>query len=564
VFVFTTMLNVSSRRVLNAHPILSEASAIMNIQWNANALPLNQMSAAAEEESSVMDVAVKSGGPESVVTPVVETKSLLLLQKHTRTDYIVTGGAGFIGHHMVHFLLTHELESTILVLDDLSRGSLDHLPLDNPRLSFVEVDLQDRFQTARWVNNTGTVIHLADIVAGIDYVFSHQHAVFRSNMLINMNVLEACLNNDIKNYLYVGTACSFPLHFQSSYEIVALTENQTYPAMPESSYGWSKLMGEYEASLAMSNPKINIGINRLHNVYGPGMVYGKTGSQIIPSLIRKAIECLSGTGEFEVWGSGQQYRDFIHVSDVVNGIWSTLQRGMNKGVIQLGTGRGVSVQSVAREIEKLSIRFFGHSCEMKWNNEMPEGDKGRVADFSKAQSLLGWKPRISFEEGLLGTFSWVAKKMSRIDELQRQADTIRYPSLKTDNADFRRNISDMEKSIVKKAPHALVIIIGQPRGGKIAWRSLQRQVLDVLPADLAILASGPLPPSLGGMAKYVWKIPEYEDWATAFEEMGCGSEWKNICELPGIVFGGINSCGQNNGAGSGGILWPCELWSLKS
>jgi GDP-D-mannose 3', 5'-epimerase len=337
-------------------------------------------------------------------------------------------------------------------------------------LSFVEVDLQDRFQTARWVNNTGTVIHLADIVAGIDYVFSHQHAVFRSNMLINMNVLEACLNNDIKNYLYMGTACSFPLHFQSFYEIVALTENQTYPAMPESSYGWSKLMGEYEAPLAMSNPKINIGINRLHNVYGPGMVYGKTGSQIIPSLIRKAIECLSGTGEFEVWGSGQQYRDFIHVSDVVNGIWSSLQRGMNKGVIQLGTGRGVSVQSVAREIEKLSIRFFGHSCEMKWNNEMPEGDKGCVADFSKAQSLLGWKPQISFEEGLLGTFSWVAKKMSRIDELQRQADTIRYQSLKTDNADFRRNISDMEKSIVKKAPHALVIIIGQPRGGNIAWR----------------------------------------------------------------------------------------------
>lgn len=543
----------------------------MDLDWNANAPHDPKRMAAAKEEEEESVSMPKFKCPES---PIIITAAAAAAAmepqgaydsavKHAHTDYIVTGGAGFIGHHMVRFLLAQEPQSTILVLDDLSRGSLEHLPLEEPRLSFVEVDLHDRVQTARWVNNTKTVIHLADIVAGIDYVFSHQHAVFRSNMLINMNVLEACLKNDIKNYLYVGTACSFPLHFQSSYEIVALSENQTYPAMPESSYGWSKLMGEYEASLIMPNAKLNIGINRLHNVYGPGMVYGKTGSQIIPSLIRKAIDCLSGAGEFEVWGSGQQYRDFIHVSDVVNGIWLTLQHGMNEGVIQLGTGRGVSVHSVASEIDKLSRRVFGHSCRIQWNSEMPEGDKGRVADFSKATRVLGWKPQVRFEDGLVGTFSWIAKKMSRT-EAQGHADALRYPSMNLiiDNATFWERMAKMERtsttSVNEKRPSTrnkvLVIIIGQPRGGDIAWSSLQRQVLDVLPADLAILASGPLPPSLESMARYIWQIPEYDDWATPFEEMRCGSDWKKICNLSGIVLGGINSCGQNNGAGSGGIL----------
>lgn len=94
------------------------------------------------------------------------------------------------------------------------------------------------------------VYHLADIVAGINFVFGNEPFIFRQNLLININTLSASVLNRVTNYIYVGTACSFPRHLQMQPGIVRLREDETYPAEPESSYGWSKLMGEYEASLA--------------------------------------------------------------------------------------------------------------------------------------------------------------------------------------------------------------------------------------------------------------------------------------------------------------------------
>ena len=148
------------------------------------------------------------------------------------------------------------------------------------------------------------------------------------NLLINTNVLGACIKNKIKNYIYVGTACSFPQHLQMvprshclvmthgtlkfsavvwqvmDDSIVKLAEHQTYPAEPESSYGWSKLMGEYEANLAQESGDLNVGLLRLHNIYGPGSPYDPQRSQALPSLIRKAISYPEEG--FSVWGSGER------------------------------------------------------------------------------------------------------------------------------------------------------------------------------------------------------------------------------------------------------------------
>lgn len=150
-------------------------------------------------------------------------------------------------------------------------------------------------------------------MAGIDYVFSNEASLFRTNVLINSNVLTACVRNKITNYIYVGTACSFPKSLQMvETGVVTLHESQTYPAEPESSYGWSKLMGEYEAELAHRSGKINVGLLRLHNVYGPGTPYIER-AQALPALCRKAIR-----GEpYQVYGSGLQYRDFLYIDDVM-------------------------------------------------------------------------------------------------------------------------------------------------------------------------------------------------------------------------------------------------------
>ena len=101
-------------------------------------------------------------------------------------------------------------------------------------------------------------------------------------------------------------------------------------------------MGEYEASLAQasSHGKLNVGILRLHNVYGPGSPWDPQRSQALPSLIRKAI--LSPTEPFSVWGSGEQYRDFVFIDDVVRALLLVAQKGMNHGIVQVSAGEQVS------------------------------------------------------------------------------------------------------------------------------------------------------------------------------------------------------------------------------
>ena len=467
-------------------------------------------------------------------------------------DYIVTGGAGFIGHHLVFHIFQQRPSARVLVLDDLSRGSMENV---DARVVFVKADLRNYEHCLQYIQSADTVFHLADVVAGIDYIFSHQSEVFRTNVLINTNVIHACRANKIKNYLYVGTACSFPLHLQNTYDTVALRENQTYPAEPESSYGWSKLMGEYEATLVRAEtPDMNVGINRLHNVYGPGMIYGALGSQIIPSLMRKALSC-PHREEFAVWGSGNQYRDFIHVQDVVRGIWDTRYKGgMNQGTIQLSTGVPVSILTTAKLILAISEHVLGRpACDIVLQQHMMEGDKGRVGIADKANDIMGWRPLVDFNEGVVNTFIDVMRRMAEKNELS------------PDTADAVSKWSGTTSELTgRMRKRTLVIVAGQARGGPIAWKSLEQNVLLPLHADLATCLGDakPIPEMLQKMAKYQWTVPEVSDWAEMFDviaEHSCplsdiGKAWRTwLCPVPGIMLGGINGCGDG-GAGSGGIL----------
>ena len=141
--------------------------------------------------------------------------------------------------------------------------------------------------TSRGIGNS--IVHLADIVAGIGYVFNNEHSIFRENLLINSNTISLARKLNIKKFIYVGTACSYPKHLQNGLNSI-MREDMLFPAIPESSYGWSKLMGEYEAELAYNSGLIDIEILRLHNVYGSPAELDPSKSQVIPALCRKAIE----------------------------------------------------------------------------------------------------------------------------------------------------------------------------------------------------------------------------------------------------------------------------------
>jgi nucleoside-diphosphate-sugar epimerase len=148
------------------------------------------------------------------------------------------------------------------------------------------------------------------------------------------------------------------------------------------------------------------GVLRFHNVYGAPTDFSPNRSQVIPSLISKAI--LYPSKDFVVLGSGSQGRSFVHVDDIVNGLVLMMEKGMGNGAIQLGTNYCTSIRELAETIVKIS----GKDIEIKYDTSKPEGDRGRCADCTKAEKVLGWQPRVSLEEGVRQVYEWIEKRLT--------------------------------------------------------------------------------------------------------------------------------------------------------
>ena len=155
----------------------------------------------------------------------------------------------------------------------------------------------------------------------------------------------------VKGLIYVGTACSFPLTRQNSLDVIPLKEDELFPALPESAYGWSKLMGQLEIGFLEKETGIPCCTLMFHNVYGSPCDYGER-SQVIPALIRKAVNYPNEP--FNVWGSGQQGRAFIHVDDIVNALCLALEKGWGHGWIQIGPSECTSIREIAETVVKIS------------------------------------------------------------------------------------------------------------------------------------------------------------------------------------------------------------------
>ncbi|CAF1345374.1 unnamed protein product [Adineta steineri] len=369
--------------------------------------------------------------------------------------FIITGGAGFIGSHLVKHLRKQQYKARqIKVLDNLWRGHLHNLQFENGSwaisiaLDFCMLDLRNIDDALKFVTGADVVFHLAEVMAGISYAFSYQLPVFQDNILINSNTIHAAKTNKIKNFIYVGTACNFPKFLQHGADIHSLKESATYPAEREFWYGWSKLLGEYEAELAKSN-SFNVGILRLHHVYGPYSVYNTVTEQTIPSLIRKAIN--TNNGSFIVSGWGEHYQDILYVDDVIDSLLSMLKRGMNKGVIQVGTGKATTIKELVYIINQLIERKLQKKMNIIFDSTQSDGDRERISNVNRARNILKWKPKVDIQEGISRTISWIA-----------------------DN---------------ERKQRVLVITIGQIRGGEIAWKSLQKFLLQPFNAHLAIYVS---------------------------------------------------------------------------
>ncbi len=327
---------------------------------------------------------------------------------------LVTGGCGMIGSNLVKRLVKEGYD--VSVIDNLWRGKLEYLndadgkPAINLETKYHNIDLSiESEEIDSVIADNEYVIHLADIVAGIDYVFSNQGDLFRLNNLINTNVFHSVRKagkDKIKGLIYVGTACSYPLTRQNSLDVIPLKEDELFPALPESAYGWSKLMGQLEIGFLEKETGIPCCTLQFHNVYGSPCDFGER-SQVIPALIRKAINYPDEP--FNVWGSGKQGRAFIHVNDIVDALVLALEKGWGHGWIQIGPSECTSI----REIAEAVVRISGKDIKPFYDTTKPEGDKARSADWTKAKEILGWSPKMSLEDGLRQQYEWIKAQIEK-------------------------------------------------------------------------------------------------------------------------------------------------------
>ena len=307
----------------------------------------------------------------------------------------ITGVAGMIGSNTARALL--EDGFSVVGIDSLWRGTKENLgdSAEHERFTFRHADLTCDRDWYRDMGPTDVLIHIADIVAGIGYVFSHEWNVFQKNLLINTNVARVVNELGPSRIIYLGTACSYPQQLQRSVSTSVLSEANKFPAEPESGYGWSKLIGEIELRLAVKGTDTRLTVLDLHNVYGWPCTYADGTAQVIPSLIHRAIHANDRT--LCVWGDGRQGRAFLHVSDVVSAIRLALQYSGLVSTFMIGPKFCTTIAELARIIQ-------GHRRikidRIVFDPSKPTGDVGRFADPTVAFQELGWEPRVELTSGV--------------------------------------------------------------------------------------------------------------------------------------------------------------------
>jgi len=317
---------------------------------------------------------------------------------------LVTGAGGFIGHHLVSFLKDKGC---------MVRGADIKYPLyEQTRADeFMIMDLREFPNCLAACEGMDEVYHLAADMGGIGYISAYHALVFRNNALINMNMLEAARIRAVKKYLFASSACVYPAYLQSKAEVRPLKEEDAYPADSEPGYGWEKLFTELACQYYRQDYSLDTYCPRFHNIFGPLGAYDGGREKSIAAICRK-IAIAKQNDEIEIWGDGLQTRSYCYVVDCVEGIYNLMQSDYHSPV-NLGQDRMVSVNELVDMVASIANKKITKRHKL----DMPQGVRGRNADISLAKSVLGWQPRISLEEGLRITYSWIHEQLEKAGKL---------------------------------------------------------------------------------------------------------------------------------------------------
>ncbi len=309
---------------------------------------------------------------------------------------LVTGGASFIGSHLVDALVKRGAK--VRVADDLSSGRLGNIQghIDAGEIEFIQVDLREPGAADSAVNGSNVVFHLAADHGGRGYVDLHQ-AACSTNLMLDGLIFSACYKARVEKVVYASSGCVYPNHLQTDpNEILYLTEDMVGPPYDaDNLYGWAKLMAEMTLRAYYQDWGMKSACCRYFTVYGPR---GVENHAVIAMIARAFV----GQDPFVVWGTGEQIRNWTYVTDIVEGTILAAEKVDDGAGINLGTMERIKVIDAAREV----LRYTGRQARLEPDPSKPTGPYNRVADNNLAKQRLGWEPEVMFHDGLHRTIDW--------------------------------------------------------------------------------------------------------------------------------------------------------------
>lgn len=304
---------------------------------------------------------------------------------------VVTGGTGFVGSHLVAKLREQDLNVKSL-------GQKDG-------------DLNNPVEVARQLAGARTVFHLAATVGGIGANRKSPYGFWRGNLNMGVNVIEECIRQPVDCLVVVGTICSYPIRPPLPFREEDLWSG--YPEPTNASYGTAKRTLQVGLSAAHAEMGLKYAFPIPTNMFGPREHFDLENSHVIPAMIRKFEEAKeSGAKEVTLWGTGSPSRDFLYVSDAVDGLIASAEYVIREGrpieAVNLGTGTEVRISDLADTIKELT----GYEGDIVWDDTKPDGQPRRCVDGRRAKELFGWEAKVSLRQGLEKMLAWYRESVA--------------------------------------------------------------------------------------------------------------------------------------------------------
>lgn len=279
--------------------------------------------------------------------------------------------------------------------------------------SSKELDLRNQDDVIRFFNNTKPeiVIDAAAKVGGIWANQQHPYTFLLENLQIQNNLIEASHLFDCEKFIFLGSSCIYPKLAKQPIREEYLLTGSLEPS--NEGYAIAKIAGVKACEAIRKQYGKDFVSLMPSNLYGSYDNFDLESSHVLPAMVRKFDDAKESNETVYLWGSGSPMREFLHVDDLADAVYFTLNNNLGGHLYNVGSATEISIKSLAELIQ----RIVGHQGKIIWDQSKPDGTPRKLMDSSKFYDL-GWKPKIGLETGIENTYQWFLKNKDQIKEVK--------------------------------------------------------------------------------------------------------------------------------------------------